>query len=565
MESSTTFTLPSSPSPVRRYEPENAGQPELLPDADGDDQNKMESSAELTFKKKDVIKSRAQSFQSVLSTASLKSLKQLYAQSNPPTASRQNSTANLNQAHSKNFQSYIQAPVFSSISSYKPDEVEIGQQLPFHGDRPKLRDTKPEAPQQRTEDIQEDQDTVLQQHKLTLNALKKLSLSPMLVHAKESPAANVSFTETEQAPNTEPYQPAEVDLLSFASLTRQPKFPQKLSDPRNGTPPDPPAQPPKSSATLEESNPAKETPEPYTPSAPKMPTPRRPDVSNLSAINGRIPQGSAVSPGSLMKHRHPQPQESSKSPAHDAPGTKSLQQIKSLRSPMYIPAVLRLTHNDMDAARRGRSQDGLEHENQRRSILTSSQASVKLTESTALVDSGSLLTNTYWNIAHDRPFRDHGEYSHGKFNQDKYSHVFRLAPTRKHWVRDEAVLKCAIAHCPKTFNFFERRHHCRRCGGIFCKEHTMHYLYINHLAQFTTGGRGTLSRVCDNCIEEYNEFVKHEFGVDVHHLHHSQPATSSTSPVQTTPRAANQYRRGYEQTNEQIAGSVPANWSWSSF
>ena len=588
MESSTTFTIPSSPTPERRYGPRTPlnGPQELLLEAENDHQtplhnDKMESSSELSFKKKDVRSSRAQSFQSVLSTASLKSLKQQYANSQAnttATASRQNSIAgNLNHAHSKNFQSYIQAPVFSSISSYKPDEVEIGQQLPFHHDKPKSPQpaSKPETPQN-PEESQEDQDTVLQQHKLTLNALKKLSLSPMLAsHPKEVQIGNVSFKENENTTLTEPYQPAEVDLSSFASLTRQPKVSHLSKTPQESTPTSAltshattaktttkttkttePMEPPEKQAI--------ELPTTYSPISPVMPTPKRADVPKLTAITNRVPgtQGSNATtslPSSLMTSRNVHPG-ALKSPTNEAPQkSKHLQQIKGLRSPMYIPAVLRLTQNENgEMGRRDRKHDGLEmrptHSFEvalEHSKSISSQASIKSMDSNALVESASLLISPYRNISHRN-----------------YNHVLLLAPTRKHWVKDEAVLKCGIAHCPKTFNFFERRHHCRRCGGIFCKEHTMHYLYINHLAQFTTGGRGTLSKVCDNCIEEYNEFVKHEFGVDVHHPHHSTPATSATSPINSMPSAANQLgRRGYNETtnNEQMAGSVPANWSWSSF
>lgn len=36
------------------------------------------------------------------------------------------------------------------------------------------------------------------------------------------------------------------------------------------------------------------------------------------------------------------------------------------------------------------------------------------------------------------------------------------------WEQDEAVTICKI--CNKDFNVARRKHHCRRCGGIFCNE-----------------------------------------------------------------------------------------------
>lgn len=36
------------------------------------------------------------------------------------------------------------------------------------------------------------------------------------------------------------------------------------------------------------------------------------------------------------------------------------------------------------------------------------------------------------------------------------------------WENDENVTACKI--CLKDFNVARRKHHCRRCGGIFCNE-----------------------------------------------------------------------------------------------
>ena len=69
----------------------------------------------------------------------------------------------------------------------------------------------------------------------------------------------------------------------------------------------------------------------------------------------------------------------------------------------------------------------------------------------------------------------------------------------------------------------------------FCKQHTSHSLYINHLAQFTTGGRGTLSKVCDNCIEEYNQFIAKEFGVNVHS---TKPSITESSTEQNNTHSS---------------------------
>ncbi len=36
------------------------------------------------------------------------------------------------------------------------------------------------------------------------------------------------------------------------------------------------------------------------------------------------------------------------------------------------------------------------------------------------------------------------------------------------WEQDENVINCKL--CVKDFSVARRKHHCRRCGGIFCNE-----------------------------------------------------------------------------------------------
>ncbi|GAB2226263.1 hypothetical protein Drorol1_Dr00022064 [Drosera rotundifolia] len=68
---------------------------------------------------------------------------------------------------------------------------------------------------------------------------------------------------------------------------------------------------------------------------------------------------------------------------------------------------------------------------------------------------------------------------------------------KDHWVPDEAVTKCTA--CGSNFGPFNRRHHCRNCGDIFCDK--------------CTQGRTPLSlddqaqpvRVCDRCMAEVTQ------------------------------------------------------------
>ncbi|RCK55033.1 Phosphatidylinositol 3-phosphate-binding protein 2 [Candida viswanathii] len=668
----------------------------------------VESPTNLSFTKKDLSKSRTQSFQSVLSTASLKSLHQQALTnpiinnntngSNTPShgLTRNNSTIstnnNLNGSNAKNFQSFIQAPVLSCIQK-NDDDYKIGQQQSF--------DDKSSTTRKPTSTIQtsDDDDNLVQQKNLTLNALKKLSMSPRPVTNPDenidqkkdggSNEDNGVHTKTK-----EPYQPAEVDLSSFASLTRQPKLHHKLPSPAIGSANN-------SNTNVDQSfrRQSKESvdsnisqyhndlqqhqlsaiqrqlqPEKLNTSSNfgrgKPPHHHHPQQTSSPQVYTNFPQqlqlhhqggipAAVVPPSDLSAKRKPLnpglskiPLQQQLPPQHLAqqqqqqqfataagiasltPGSpsqqqhqhqlnhprssKHLQQIKCLRNPMYVPAVLRMTQNGLSTPNRSTSnspdvianthsttvsptaphptqpsihdhyESHLHDFGKRESIQNSSNASINSIDSGMSMDSNTSITSGLTGFL--SPFNNNNNSS-----TTSYDFVLRAPPTRKHWIKDETVLKCSIPSCPKVFNFFERRHHCRKCGGIFCKQHTSHSLYINHLAQFTTGGRGTLSKVCDNCIAEYNhKFITKEFGVNIIQKNEemnkangaasvdvasrqSNPATynpissetgmdivsSNNSPANTTTNsntAHNNTNRG-----EQLVGSVPANWTWSSF
>ncbi len=58
-----------------------------------------------------------------------------------------------------------------------------------------------------------------------------------------------------------------------------------------------------------------------------------------------------------------------------------------------------------------------------------------------------------------------------------------------HWMDDSAVSRCF--ECNMTFHMFNRKHHCRACGRIFCDKCSQRRAYID----------GTMQRVCDHCFQ----------------------------------------------------------------
>ncbi|KAI8147444.1 hypothetical protein BJV82DRAFT_664680 [Fennellomyces sp. T-0311] len=77
-------------------------------------------------------------------------------------------------------------------------------------------------------------------------------------------------------------------------------------------------------------------------------------------------------------------------------------------------------------------------------------------------------------------------------------------PSRNHWKPDADANHCAFASCTISFGLFERRHHCRKCGDIFCSTHCSNYFRLDQSSQFHP--RGILSRGCDTCASEYRRW-----------------------------------------------------------
>ena len=65
--------------------------------------------------------------------------------------------------------------------------------------------------------------------------------------------------------------------------------------------------------------------------------------------------------------------------------------------------------------------------------------------------------------------------------------------TSNNWVPDSAAAACMAPRCDATFSFFKRRHHCRRCGEIFCDSCSRSRVVI------VDSGSDASHRVCDAC------------------------------------------------------------------
>jgi len=74
------------------------------------------------------------------------------------------------------------------------------------------------------------------------------------------------------------------------------------------------------------------------------------------------------------------------------------------------------------------------------------------------------------------------------------------------WVLDGEVFNCQM--CGVKFDMIKRKHHCRRCGGVFCKQCTPHRRLLPEGSMITVGGISAKlnarnpQRVCRHCQSE---------------------------------------------------------------
>ena len=71
-------------------------------------------------------------------------------------------------------------------------------------------------------------------------------------------------------------------------------------------------------------------------------------------------------------------------------------------------------------------------------------------------------------------------------------------PSREHWKPDEKAHECSL--CGEKFTMLLRRHHCRKCGDIFCHDCCKKEVLLDQNCNFHPGG--FLVRVCNTCSDE---------------------------------------------------------------
>ncbi|KAI5805606.1 hypothetical protein DFH27DRAFT_461067, partial [Peziza echinospora] len=230
-------------------------------------------------------------------------------------------------------------------------------------------------------------------------------------------------------------------------------------------------------------------------------------------------------------------------------------QLHPPKSPLYRPAVLRTTER---TSRPGTANgNGLTSGHHPSSSISSLNSETKEgAPSLAIFGGGAEMFNNVFGIT--PTLRSVPEW------EEAISKPVTGVPNRDHWKNDSLSTTCDLPQCAKNFTLFERRHHCRKCGQIFCASHTSHYVRLDQDCEFNP--QGTMSRTCDGCFDEYKRLVAQRRASSA-----STSTTSSSSGGSTVPSSpiVNKGIKGTDafgtKTSASYVGSVPRDWSWSTF
>lgn len=132
--------------------------------------------------------------------------------------------------------------------------------------------------------------------------------------------------------------------------------------------------------------------------------------------------------------------------------------------------------------------------------------------------------------------------------------------TRVHWQPDSSAASCAA--CPTPFTFIERKHHCRRCGYIFCSKHSNYTVMLDFNAEFSPAGQS--SRACPRCRRDFELWMSPadvqrptEVAGGVRPQRVSRAQVSRTASGSAVPDE--------DEMRALSAASVPSDWTWSTF
>jgi hypothetical protein len=227
-------------------------------------------------------------------------------------------------------------------------------------------------------------------------------------------------------------------------------------------------------------------------------------------------------------------------------------QVRQPKQALYIPAVLRPTELP------GSRQTSLTPPRSAHSSMDMSRDSFKF------VAPASLASPPMSPDEDDsRSFGPWGESSISRVVSDEWNETKTAvtgAPTRNHWKPDHSAAQCKSSTCTRPFSILNRRHHCRRCGDIFCSSHSPHAIPLDQEARFHP--EGTLQRACDNCWTDYRGWRAARPSRTNSVTSRDSNETMFTQPVGVPTQNKTSED---QQPLGSVAQSVGGNWNWSTF
>ena len=80
--------------------------------------------------------------------------------------------------------------------------------------------------------------------------------------------------------------------------------------------------------------------------------------------------------------------------------------------------------------------------------------------------------------------------------------------TRAHWQRSGPNDVCSEPICGRRLNSTNGKVNCRKCGKLFCEDHTMYQMKLSRSAQHEPV-RGLWCRVCETCYKSRDGYNDH--------------------------------------------------------
>ncbi|KAG0652050.1 fyve-type zinc finger-containing [Hyphodiscus hymeniophilus] len=216
-------------------------------------------------------------------------------------------------------------------------------------------------------------------------------------------------------------------------------------------------------------------------------------------------------------------------------------QLRPPKSPLYIPAVLRPT----DPPKR---------------VVKPSP----LTPPQSMHSSFDDLENA--RTLSRRSTGDSGKFGLGAITEAEWSTEglgkVTALPTREHWKPDSESEICDETTCQRYFSYFTRRHHCRRCGNIFCDMHSQHIIPLDQDANYHP--KGTRSRGCEHCWKDFRGWqIARSSRSNSESSHGDEPSTPTVNCGKRSSLGV--FGKGNMGLGESLAASVPRDWNWSTF